>query len=300
MYGRIVCSAAIVGALLVGTATAQDLDPRRYVNLPTGQNFLAGIYSYSEGDVNVSPSLPLEDAFLRIDGPAVTYLRTIDIGGKTSSLDVYLPYVCASGSAVLDGERLNRSVCGQGDTNIRISYNFTGAPAMELSEFERKKEELVVGVSLQVGIPTGRYDDDKLLNIGANRWFVKPEIGMSIPWDKWSLEFAAGVRLFFDNNDYVGGIKLEQDPLYNLQVHLVYDLSPRQWISINSNYFFGGDTYQDSRPLVNRQENARLGLTWVVALNAKNALKLFAHTGVITGISNSSDTYSVAWIYRWD
>ncbi len=143
LYGRIVCSAAIVVTLLVGTVTAQDLDPRRYVNLSTGQNFLAGIYSYSEGDANMSPSLTLEDAFLRVDGPTVTYLRTIDIGGKTSSLDVYLPYVCASGSAVLDGERLNRSVCGQGDTSIRISPNFTGAPAMELSEFERKKKELV-------------------------------------------------------------------------------------------------------------------------------------------------------------
>ena len=138
------------------------------------------------------------------------------------------------------------------------------------------------------------------MNIGANRWFVKPEIGMSIPWGKWSLEFAAGLRLFFDNNDYVGGVNLEQDPLYNLQAHLIYDLSSRQWISINGNCFFGGATYRDSVPLANRLENARLGLTWVVALNGENALKFFAHTDVITGIGNDSDSYSVAWIYRWD
>lgn len=61
-----------------------------------------------------------------------------------------------------------------------------------------------------------------------------------------------------------------------------------------------GDTYQDSVPLANRQENARLGLTWVVALDAENALKFFAHTGVVTSIGNDSDSYNVAWIYRWD
>jgi hypothetical protein len=300
LCGRLARSATITGILLAGSVTAQDLDPRRYVNLPVGQNFLAGAYSYSEGDVNVSPSLPLEDAFLSIVGPTVAYARTIDIGGKASSFDVYLPYLCASGSAVLDGERLDRTVCGRGDTSIRISYNFIGAPAMGLSEFAKKEKEVVVGASLQVGVPTGRYDDDKVLNIGANRWFIKPEIGMSIPWRKWNFEFAAGVRIFTDNDKFVGDMRLKQDPLYNLQAHLIYDLSPRQWISLNSNYFFGGDTYQDSVPSANRQENSRLGLTWAVALNSKNALKLLAHTGVITRIGNDSDTYSVAWIYRWD
>ncbi len=49
---------------------------------------------------------------------------------------------------------------------------------------------------------------------------------------------------FFDNNDYVADVKPEQGPLCDLQVYLICDLSPRQWISINSNYFFGGDTYE--------------------------------------------------------
>ena len=291
---------AFVRLFLFGSVEAQDLDPRRYVNLPTGQNILAIAYSYSRGDVNVSPSLPLEDAFLTIEGGAMAYARTMAIGGNSTSFDAYLPYVCASGSVVLGGERLNRNVCGQGDISIRINYNFIGAPAMELSEFVNKKKEVVVGASLQVSIPTGQYDDDKLLNIGVNRWFIIPEIGMSIPWRNWSFEFAAGVRMFTDNDDFVADVTLKQDPLYNLQVHLIYDLSPRQWISLNSNYFFGGDTYLNSVPSANRQENSRLGLTWSVALNANHALKFLAHIGVITRIGNDSDTYSATWIYRWD
>ena len=123
---------------------------------------------------------------------------------------------------------------------------------------------------------------------------------MSIPWQKWSFEFAAGVRFFTDNNDFLVDVKLEQDPLYNLQAHLIYDLTRRQWVSLNSNYFFGGQTYQDSIPSATRQENSRLGVTWAMSLNAQHTIKLLAHTGVITHIGNDSDTYTVAWSYRWD
>jgi len=292
--------AALAGILLVGTANPQDLDPRRYVNLPVGQNFLAGAYTYSEGDVNVSPSIPLDDAFLRIDGPAIAFARTFSIAGNSASVNLFLPYVCAAGNALVDGERVSRTVCGQGDTQLRINYNFVGAPAMEMREFVKRKKGIVVGASLQVSIPTGQYDQDKFLNIGANRWYIKPEIGVSIPWHKWSFEFAAGVRIFTDNNNFLGEAKLEQDPLYNLQAHLIYDLTPRQWVSLNSNYFFAGEIFQDSVPSATRQENSRLGLTWAMSLNSQHIIKLLAHTGVITRIGNDSDTYTVAWIYRWD
>lgn len=297
---KVAVAFAIVRIFLFGSAEAQDLDPRRYINLPAGQNFLRVAYGHSEGDVNIAPSQPIENAFLTIRGGSLSYLRTMAIRGDSSSFDVWLPYFCASGSAEHDGERRSRSVCGQGDASIRFTHNFVGAPAMELSQFAKKEKKVVVGASLQVSIPTGKYDDDKLLNIGANRWVIKPEIGMSVPWRKWSFEFSAGVRFFTANDEYVDGSKLEQDPLYNLQFHTIYDLTPRQWISLNANYFFGGVTYDDSLEQPTRQENSRLGLTWAIALNSKQALKFEAHWGVVTSIGNDSDTYVAEWIYRWD
>jgi len=297
-FVAVACASA--GILLFGSAEAQDLDPRRYINLPVGQNFLRTAYGHSEGDVNVAPSLPLKDAVLTLDGVSLAYLRTMDVGGKASSFDAYLPYLCAVGSADLNGERDNRNICGQGDAWIRIGYLFFGAPAMAMSEFVKAEKEMVVGASLQVVMPTGQYDDDRLLNIGANRWVVKPEIGMSVPWGKWSFEFTAGARFFTDNDDFVGDATSKQDPLYNLQLHLVYDLTPRQWISLNGNYFFGGVTYVNGIEQPTRQENSRVGLNWAIALNPKNVLKLMAHKGVITRVGNDSDAYSVEWIYRWD
>jgi hypothetical protein len=71
-------------------------------------------------------------------------------------------------------------------------------------------------------------------------------------------------------------------------------------VSLDANYFFGGDTVIDDISSGSRQNNSRLGLTWTVALNSQHLLKFLAHTGVLGRISNDSDTFTVAWTYRWD
>ena len=285
--------------VLLGHANAQDLDPRRYVNLPIDQNFIAIAYAYSEGDVNVSPSSPLSDASIRVNGPAFVYLRTFGFAGNASSFDALVPYTCANGSAVVNGERLSRKICGPADVKLRLSYNFVGAKAVGLREFAKQPKGVVAGASVQISAPTGQYDGDKLLNISANRWYIKPEIGFSVPWRKWSFEFATGVRIFTDNDDFLGD-RLKQDALYNLQGHVIYDLTRRQWVALDANYFFGGNTYLNGVPAAERQNNSRLGFTWAFALNSQQILKVLAHSGVIGRVANDSDMLTVAWTYRWD
>lgn len=297
---RIFRAVAIASFLLVSLANAQDLDPRRYINLPINQNFIVGAYSFSEGDVNTSPSLPLEDAILKIDGAAVIYARTFALAGNLASMDLVIPYLCADGSALVGDVRRSRKTCGTGDTLLRFTYNFYGAPAVDIGEFRKQKKGIVLGASVQISIPTGSYDDDKLLNIGANRWYIRPEIGISVPWRKWSFEFNAGVRFFTNNDKFFGNVEVKQDPLYNIQAHVIYDLTRRQWLSLSGNYFFGGDTYQDDISSATEQKNSRLGAKWALAVNPQNTLTLLAHTGIITRIGNDSDTYSIAWTYRWE
>jgi len=158
----------------------------------------------------------------------------------------------------------------------------------------------VVGASVQVLVPVGQYDSERLLNIGANRWVLRPEIGMSLPHGKWSFEFSAGARFYQDNDEYLVDSTLKQDPVYNFQIHVVYDLSPRQWLSVNANYFFGGATLVNDVPSLNEQGNSRLGATWNTALNSSNILQFSVDTGVITRVGNDSTNVSVAWLYRWE
>jgi len=141
---------AIVAMTSVPVASAQDLEPRRYVNIPVRQNFLRIAAGYSTGEVDISPGLALEDAELDMSAASLAYLRTMDIGGKASSFDAFLPYMCADGNALNQGVRESRSVCGAGDARIRFSYNFVGARALPLDEFIKAEKTIVVGASVQV------------------------------------------------------------------------------------------------------------------------------------------------------
>ena len=65
------------------------------------------------------------------------------------------------------------------DPRFRFSVNLYGAPSLSLQEFADYKQDLILGASLQVSAPLGQYDSSKLLNIGTNRWSIKPELGVS-------------------------------------------------------------------------------------------------------------------------
>mgnify|MGYP006180184623 CR=1 FL=1 len=87
-------------------------------------------------------------------------------------MDLALARVCYEGSAIYNGDFTEGRRCEYGDSKIRFSWNFYGAPAMGLEEFSRWQPGLVVGTSLQVGIPNGTYNSENLLNAGSNRWMV--------------------------------------------------------------------------------------------------------------------------------
>ena len=59
----------------------------------------------------------------------------------------------------------------------------------------------------------GEYHSDKLINVGNNRWAIKPELSLSHPIGPWYLEAYAGLWLFGDNDDFLSGQRRAQDPL---------------------------------------------------------------------------------------
>jgi hypothetical protein len=108
------------------------------------------------------------------------------------------------------------------DPAFRLSVNFYGAPALSLKEFSSYEQDLIVGGSLQVSVPAGQYDNTRLINIGSNRWYFKPEIGFSKALGLWTLEAQAAVTLFTTNDDFFNGNRRAQKPLYSLQGHAIY------------------------------------------------------------------------------
>ncbi|WP_394205398.1 transporter [Shewanella waksmanii] len=277
---------------------AQDLEPRSYTNLPIGQHFIAAGYANSSGEVSPSPSAPVEDAKLDIDAYIVGYATSFSLFGSSAKFDTAVSRSCFTGSARLQGDKVSVDRCGYTDPTFRLSWNFFGAPAMEIQDFSAWHQGLVIGASMQVTAPLGSYQTDKLLNSGANRWVYRPGVGMSHRIGRWYYDIIASIRFYGDNDEYLGDGQLSQDPQVNLQAHLIYNFNRGHWLSLNGNFFFGGETVKNGIQSDDDQQNSRFGLTYSYSLTAKHSLKLSVSTGVLTRYGNDFDTYGLMWQYR--
>lgn len=291
---------ALATALACAPASwAQEIEPRAYSNVPTDMNFLVLAYAHATGSFAADPSLPLEDANLKTDGLLLGYARSIEVAGQSGKVDVVVPYVWLEGTAQFGGVPQQRRVAGFGDPRVRISWNLLGAPALTLAEFATYRQETIVGLSFQASLPLGQYDETRLVNLGANRWWFKPEVGVSHATGDWTFEFAASATVFGDNDDYLEGRIREQDPIYSVQGGVIYGFGRGKWIALHGNYYTGGRTRVDGVEGDDLQQNSLLRVTAAWPLNPRDSLKFFAGTGVSTRTGTDFDTVSIAWQRRW-
>lgn len=296
------CAGLLLAGLLFGalpSALAQDIEPRAYSNAPVGVNFLIAGYAYTEGGLSFDPSLPLNNPELETSSAVMAYARAIDLGGYSGKFDVVLPYTQLEGTADSADGVVEREVDGLADAKFRLAVNLYGAPALSLQEFSRYRQDVIVGVSAQMTVPTGQYDESRLVNIGSNRWALKTEAGVSKALGRWTLETAVSATLFTDNDDFYNGHTRSQKPVYSMQGHVIYSFETGQWLSIDVNYFTGGRTTIDDELNQDLQKNWRTGVTWAKPLDKLNSIKFYASRGVSARTGNNYDLLGLAWQHRW-
>jgi hypothetical protein len=279
-------------------AHAQDLEPRAYAHTPVGLNFLIGGYVYTKGAVGTDPSVPIEDAEVELHSAVLAYVRTLDLWGRSGKIDVIIPYSSADGTAEVFGQGRRRKVSGFNDPRLRFSMLLYGAPALSLEEYRDYKQDVIIGTSFELTPPLGQYDSDKLLNIGTNRWSFKPEVGISKTLGPVTLELATGVRFYTDNTDFLDGRTLEVNPLYSVQAHLIYSITPGIWLGLDGLYYTGGRGIIDGRR-GESLEDARIGLTLALPINRYNSVKLYGSTDVYSKTGSKFDVIGIAWQFRW-
>jgi hypothetical protein len=262
-------------------------------------NFLVAGYSYTDGSVSVDAAVPIEDGEIEFHQSVLGYARVLDVLGRSAKIDMSVPYTWLSGSATVDGEDRDREVEGFGDPRFRFSLNVLGAPALSFEEFQHYQQDVIVGLSLQVTAPLGQYDSDKLINIGTNRWSVKPEIGVSKSWKRLTLDLMTGVRFYTDNEEFLGDRKLEKEPLYSIQAHAIYTIGRGIWGAVDFTYYGGGETTIDGGDIGEPQENTRVGGTLVFPVNRYNSIKIHGSTGATARLGADFDSIGVFWQTRF-
>jgi len=296
-----IAGAAVLVFLLArpGAARAQQLEPRAYAPSPVGLNFVGLTTQYSSGGVLTDPTLPIENVHARSYLGSPYYGRTFGLFGRLVNVTVAVPYgwVHAEG----DVQEVARSVDRSGlvDPQFRFGVNLAGCRAMSPREFAQRKPGITAGASIGFTAPIGQYDPERLINLGTNRWTIKPEIGLAQPIGAWALELSAGMTWFGDNPEFYGGVLRQQDPLGAYQAHAVYNLSPRSWIAADFTFYSGGATTVGGLAKDDRQDNTRGGLTLSVPCGKQQSLRLAWANGVSTRIGSKFQTLSAGWQYRW-
>jgi hypothetical protein len=282
-----------------GVALAQELTPRVYQPVPTGGNILQLTYGRVAGEVLFDPSLPFEEVNAGINNGSFLYGRTFGFLGRSANAIVGLPYVWGDIDGLVEGEYQRVTRSGLNDLRVLATVNLLGGPALTPREFAEHRPRTILGLSLAVVAPTGQYDSSNLINIGSNRWSIKPQLGLSRTLGPWYLELYGGFWFFTDNRDFYGGSVREQDPIGTFQAHLSYNFKPRLWLAADATFYTGGRTTLDGVPKADLQSNSRLGLTLAVPLGRRSALKVAWATGFTTRIGADFDSVGVAVSTFW-
>ena len=292
---------AVLAIAGVGSSSVYgtDIEPRSYSNIPVGLNFLLAGYAYTKGNVSFAPAVPIDNGNIEIHNTVLAYVRSLDLWGKSGKLDIILPQAWLSGQAEVLGQPKSREISGFADPLFRLYVNLFGAPAMSMKEFANYQQDTIIGASLSVSPPGGQYDRDKLINIGTNRWTIKPELGISKAWGPLIAEFAAGVFVFTDNDQPFLVQKQEQTPIYAFQGHLIYSFGHGIWGAVDANYYTGGRITRDGVEMDNLQQNWRIGGTLSFPVTRQHSIKIFGNTVVQSRTESFFDMIGITWQYRW-
>ena len=286
--------------MLARIGAGQDLEPRAYSAAPVGANFLVAAYVYSTGDVVTDPSLPVTDIQAHIHGFAAGYGRTFALFGRQALATVALPYAFGDVSGNVGENRLRVTRSGLVDLKGKFSINLYGNPAMGPREFAARPRSVLVGASLVVSAPTGKYDETKLINLGTNRWAFKPEIGVSVPWKGFDFDAYAGVVFFTENSHFYPGASTKtQDPLTTFQLHASYTVRPGLWAAIDGTWYGGGASHVNDGPGTMRLANSRFGATISIPVAKKQSVKVAFSRGAFVRFGSNFTTVGASWQLLW-
>lgn len=293
---------AVAGAPSIGAA--QDLEPRRWTHLPTGTSVFAFTGAYTTGDLSFDPVLRIEDAEVDLYTAVAGFTHYFALGDRTARVDVVVPFQSGRWDGLVDGVPRTVDRDGLADPVIRLSTSVFGAPAVSAGDFRAYRAEHQVettaGAALELRLPLGEYQEDKLINLGQNRFAIAPQLGVLHTRGEWSYELTGTLSFFTENDEFFGGHELEQDPLFLVQSHVVKLFGPDWWAAAGAAYSFGGESTIDGVAKDDERSTLIYGASAGRRLGASQGLRIgYARNDTLA--DTGTDTHSVAlgWSFRF-
>jgi outer membrane putative beta-barrel porin/alpha-amylase len=278
--------------------------PRKWTHIPMDTNFVGAGYVRIESDIFTDPTFILQDVKMEKDIWAGKYIRTFELFDKSARFDLTQTYQEGKWTGLLDGVSASATRKGLSDTFVRFSMNLYGAPPLKGKQFAEyrssKKVETIVGLGLAVRLPTGEYMEDKLINLGQNRFAFRPHVGVTHRWGKWTAELTGELSFYTENDEFFNGKKLEQDPLFFTHAHLIYSVRPGFWIGASAGYNYGGENTVDGVAKDDTKQNLAWAFSLAYPISRSVGISVkYIETNTQESTGADSEIFSAGLSYAW-
>jgi hypothetical protein len=304
-----------IAAALCGTLQAQDDGARAYWKTMEDTNLLSFQYLRFNADATGEMFDPSHGIYPNsetdLDLFILNYGRQIDLFGRSAMVTASIYGGDINTESGLDpfdpaSPRIRQTTSGFGDPSAGLTVNLYGAPNIaNFYDMANYEPTVTLDVSALITLPVGEYDDDKVVNIGQNRWWgrvatpIVAYFGSYAPLYRTSFEVTPSVSVFGKNDDYLGE-KLKNDPLYQLESHLTRDLTRTMYGSIDFLWRQGFDSELDGNDVGDELKLKTLGFTFDYVLNDNAGIRFSYHSNFIDDNELDADMIRLQFYYGWN
>ncbi len=244
--------------LACNTPAFADNDARDYIPLEPGTTLIANYFNHTSAT----------DMYANGD-------KTSQDVNLSANIGIFRPvYYTQIGPYVIDPQLIipfgQQSLDGSGVGGVEVSSSGLADPIVTATIWFVNDTETKtwLGFTPFVTVPIGEYDEEKSVNLGANRWAFKPEFGFVKGFGNYFFELIGNCEFYTDNDDYsAASVTLEQDLLYTLESHVSYNFTDAFYVSGDYFYHNGGETEINGINQDNEKDDHALQLSLGFMLN---------------------------------
>lgn len=279
---------------------SQDLEPRFLSSIPLKTNYAGLVYGYSYGDILLNAQ-EIEGLNAKLNTVAGFYGRSFKLLNKPAKIDVVVPYSFGKLNALVSQVDTTAYRNGIVDPTLRVSVILIGEKPLNLQEFSKRDlKKFKMGSSFTIKAPLGKYDETKLINLGANRWAFQLKAAASFRASKKIiLELHLDSWFFTENSSFNNGNTLTQKPLLTTQLHMAYIFNPKFWVSGSIGQVFLGETSINGVEQDNNQKNSRYGFTASYKIRKLGSLKFSVTNGLYIESGNNFNSALLGYTFLW-
>ena len=301
---------------------AQDDGARSYWNTRAGTNmisfqylpinigasnteaFAPGQYIYPNSNVNANIFIGTWAHHMTLLKRPSAFALNIVGGSVNADFNTNVPLELVP-PEIGPGATFNQTSSGFADPNMQLVMNLFGTPRLESGvDMFNYEPNVSLDAALMLAVPLGKYDSNKLVNMGLNRWYgrfalpFKYHFGVFSPGYMSSFELIPSVWLFGDNDDFIGH-SLENEVLWQLESHLTHDFNNTFFGSLDMLYQNGFQSTIDGNDVVENLEIGCLGFTLSYQVNDNIMIRTSFSSNVFGDKNLETSFIRLQFAYGW-